>query len=58
MKKYPKVRNKINDMLDRYNRLPDKYHSKREYDTSIQNTILTELINLLGATRADLDLEL
>ena len=28
IKKYPKVQIKINDMLDRYNRLPYNYQSK------------------------------
>ena len=42
IKKDPKVRIKINDTLDRYNRLPYKYQSKIGYDTLIQNDILKE----------------
>ena len=30
IRKDPKVRTKINDMLDRYNRLPYNYQSKRD----------------------------
>ena len=58
IRKDPKVRIKINDMLDRYNRLPYKYQSKRGYDTLIQNVILKELINIMAATITDLDIEL
>ena len=53
-----KVRNKINDLLDRYNRLPYSYQSKIGYDTSIQNVILRELINIIGTTITNLDREL
>ena len=45
-------------MLDRYNRLPINYQSKKGYDILIQNVILQELINILGATITDLDIEL
>ena len=58
IKKDPKVRNKMNDMLDRYNRLPLKYQLKIGYDTLIQNVILKELIKTMGTTIADLDIEL
>ena len=58
IRKDPKVRNKINDMLDRYNRLPYKYQSKIGYDTLIQNVILKELIIIMGMTLTDLDIEL
>ena len=58
IKKDPKVRNKIIDMLDRYNRWPYNYHSKIGYDTLIQNVILKELINIMGGTIIDIDLEL
>ena len=37
IKKDPKVRNKINDMLNRYIKLPLKYQSKVGYDCLIQN---------------------
>ena len=56
IRKVPKVRNKINDMLDRYNRLPLNYQSKIGYDTLIQNVILKELINIMGTTITDLDI--
>ena len=56
--KDPKVRIKLNDVLDRYNRLPPKYQSKIEYDTLIQNVILKELINIMGTTITGLDIEL
>ena len=56
--KDPKVRIKINDMLDRYNRLPPKYQSKIGYDTLIQNVILKEFKNIMGTTITDLDIEL
>ena len=45
-------------MLDRYNRLPPNYQPKIGFDTLIQNVILQELINILGATITDLDIEL
>ena len=54
----PKVGVEINNMLDRYNRLPRKYQSKNGYDTLIQNVILKELIILMGATIVDIDTEL
>ena len=58
IKKDPKVRIEINDMLDRYNRLPYIYQSKIGYDTLIQNVILRELINIMSGTIKDLDIEL
>ena len=58
IKKDPKVRVKINDMLKRYNRLPPKYQSKIGYDTLIQNVILKEIINIMGTTITDLDIKL
>ena len=45
-------------MLDRYNRSPYNYQSKIGYDTLIQNVILEELINIMGGTITDLDIEL
>ena len=56
-RKHPKVRIKINDTLDRYNRLPYDYQSKIRYDTLIQNVILNELINIMVGTITDLDIE-
>ena len=58
IKKDPKVRNKVNDMLDRYNKLIYNYHSKKGYDSLIQNVILQELINIMGTTITGLDVEL
>ena len=58
IKKDPKVRIKINDMLDKYKRLPYKYQSKRGYDTFIENVILKEFINIMGGIITDLDIEL
>ena len=57
-RKDPRTRIKIFDTLDRYNRLPYKYQSKLGYDTLIQNVILKELINLMGMTKTDLDIEI
>ena len=58
IRKDPKVRIKINDLLDRYNRLPYNYQSKIGSDTLIQNVILKELINIMGMTITELDIEL
>ena len=58
IKKDPKIRIKINDMLERYNRLPYNYQSKIGYDTLIQNGILKELINIMSGTITDINLEL
>ena len=58
IKKDPEVRIKINDTLDRYNRLPYNYQSKIGYDTLIQNVILKELFNIMGTAITDLDIEL
>ena len=45
-------------MLERYNRLPLKYQSKIEYDSLIQNVIHKELMNIMGSTITDLDIQL
>ena len=45
-------------MLDKYNRLPYNYRSKIGYNTLLQNVILKEVINLMGATIVDLGIEL
>ena len=58
IEKEPRVQDKKNDMLDRYNRLPYNYQLIIGYDTLIQNVILKELINIMGATITDLDIEL
>ena len=56
-KKDPKVQLKINNMLDRYNKLPFNYQSKIGYDTLIQNVILKELITIMGTKITDMDIE-
>ena len=58
IKKDPQVRNKISDMLDRYNRLSYNYQSELGYDSLFQNVILEELINMMGATITDIGIEL
>ena len=58
IRKDPKVRVKINDMLYRYMRLPYNYQSKIGYDCLIQKIILKELINIMGTAITDLDIEL
>ena len=58
IRKDPKVRIKINDMLDRFNRLLYNYQSKIGYATLVQNVILKKLINIMGATTTDLYKEL
>ena len=58
IKKDSKVRVKINIILDRYKRLPLEYQSKLGCDSLIQNVILKELINMMGTTTTDLDIEL
>ena len=58
IKRDHKVRVKINDSLDRYIRLPYIYQSKLGYDTLIQNIIPKGLINIMGVTITDLDIEL
>ena len=58
IKKDPQVCIKINNMLDRYNRL--SYNRKIEivYDNLIHNIILKELINIMATMIIDLDMEL
>ena len=58
IKKDPKVQIKVNDLLDRYKRLPSNYRSKIGYDTLIKNVIPEKVINIMGSTITDLDLEL
>ena len=58
IRKDSKVRIRINGTLDRYMRLPYNYQSKTGYDTLIQNINLEELINIMGMTKTDLDIEL
>ena len=58
IKKDSKVLVKINNILDRYNKLSLEYQFKKGYDTLIQNLIHKELINILGTTITYLDIEL
>ena len=58
VKRDPLVQIKTNDILDKYNRLLYKYQSKIGYDTLIQNVIHQVILNLMGATLVDRDIEL
>ena len=58
IKKDPFVCMKINNMLDRYNRLFYDHKIEIVYDNLIQNIILKELINIMSIMILDLDLEL
>ena len=58
IKRDPQVEIKINDVLDKYNRLSYNYQSNIWYDTLIQNVVLEEIINLMRATKVDLDVAL
>ena len=49
---------KINNMLDRYNRLTSDCKIEIVYDNLIQNNILKELINIMSIIISDLDMEL
>ena len=55
-KRDPLVQKK--DILQKDKRLPHSYQSKIGYDTLIQNVILKEIINLMGATIVDTKIEL
>ena len=57
-KKDPKVRVRIIDMLDRFNRVTPKNQSKIDFDSLIQIVIVKELIYIMGTTITDLDIEL
>ena len=58
IKKDPFVCIKINNMLDRYNRLTYDHKIEIVYDNLIQNIILKELINIMSIRISDLDIEL
>ena len=58
IRKDPQLRNKMNDMLDRYMSLLYNYRSRIGYLSLIQNVILKELIIILGTTITDFDIEL
>ena len=57
-RKDPFVCMKINNMLDRYNRLTNDHKIEIVYDNLIQNIILKELINIMSIMIFDLDIEL
>ena len=58
IKKDPFVCMKINNMLNRYNRLTSDHKIEIVYDNLIQNIILKELINILSIMITDLNMEL
>ena len=58
IKKDPFVCMKINNMLDRYNRLTYDHIIEIVYDNLIQNIILRELINIMSIMISDLDKEI
>ena len=58
LKKDPFVCIKINNMLDKYNRLTYDRKIEIAYDNLFQNIILKELINIMSVMIRDLDIEL
>ena len=58
IKKDPQVCIKINNMLDRYNRLSYNHKIEIAYDNLIHNIILKELINIMAILIEDLDMEI
>ena len=58
IRKDPYICMKINNMLDRYNRLTYDHKIEIVYDNLIQNIILKELINIMSIMISDLDMEL
>ena len=58
IKKDSQVCIKINNMLDRYNRLSYNHKIEIVYDNLIHNIILKELINIMAIMITDLDMEL
>ena len=58
IRKNPGVRDRINVILNSYNRILYNYQSKIGCDTLIQNVILRELLKIMGTTITDLDIEL
>ena len=57
IKKDPFVCMKINNMLDRYNRITYDHKIEIAYDNLTQNNILTELINIMSIIISDFDME-
>jgi len=58
IKKDPQICMKINNMLDRYDRLSDNHKIEIIYDNLIHNIILKELINIMAIMIIDLDMEI
>ena len=58
IRKDPFICMKINNMLDRYNRLTYDHKIEIVYDNLTQNFILKELINIMSKMISDLDMEL
>ena len=58
IKKDPQVCIKINNMLDRYNRLSYNHKIEIVYDNLIHNIILKELIKIMAIMIEDLDMEI
>ena len=58
IKKDPFVCIKINNMLNKYNRLTYDRKIEIAYDNLIQNIMLKELINIMSIIISDLDMEL
>ena len=58
IRKDPFLCMKINNMLDRYNRLTYDHKIEIVYDKMIQNIILKELINIMSIMISYLDIEL
>ena len=58
IKRDPKVQIKIKYMFDKYIELPLNFQSKIGYDILIKNVIPKELIELMGATKVDVDIKL
>ena len=58
IKKDPQVCIKINNMIERYNRLSYKHKIEIIYDNLIHIIILKELINIMATMIIDLNMEL
>ena len=58
IKKDPFICAKINNMLDRYNKISYDHKIEIAYDNLIQNIILKELINIMSILITDLHMEL
>ena len=58
LKKDPFVCMKINNMLDRYNRITYDHKIEIVYDNLIQNIFPKELVKIMSIMISDLDMEL